>query len=262
VVKSVVHGTVATHASRLYQYGRCRTHLGRHLPAHLRRKADQLPTSAAACTTVRCRRRGWTRGEGTSLRRTSLLHAFPVVHAFPVAAPSSLPQPPARLQHSTMETAVPSPPRGDDAVLLRCPLHPDVDLEPRDYDASLFLCRADLWEAANLMLAMCPDKDLASLIHWRHRMKTTLNPVPFGCFTQRGLLLLFTSAFREPTEQPSSSVAMNVFVQMLDAVVDCFWSRWDLQNEKTTYSICTQHTPTALACGSCVSNHPFYDGAQ
>jgi len=93
-------------------------------------------------------------------------------------------------------------------------------LEPRGYDTSLFLCRAGLCEAANLMLAMCPDKDLAPLNHWRHRVETTLNPMPFGCFTQRGLLLLFTSAFREPTEQPSSSVAMNVFVEMLDAVVD------------------------------------------
>mgnify|MGYP007064148953 CR=1 FL=1 len=229
VVKSVLHETVATHASRLYQYGRCRTHSGRHLPAHLRRDADQLPTSAAACTTVRCRRRGGTRGEGASLRRTSLLHAFPVAHAFPafpvahafpVAAPSTLPQPPAPLQHSPMETAVPSPPGGDDGVLLHCPLHPDVDLEPRGYDTSLFLCRADLCEAANLMLAMCPDKEWAPLSHWRHRVETTLNPMPFGCFTQRGLLLLFTSAFREPTEQPSSSVAMNVFVEMLDAVVD------------------------------------------
>jgi len=161
-----------------------------------------------------------------------------------------------------METAVPSLPRVGVALLQRRPLHLDVDLEPRDYDFSLFLYRADLWEAANLMLAMCPDKDLASRIHWRLHMETTLNPVPFGCFTQRGLLLLITSAFREPTEQPSSSAAMNVFVEMLDAVSDCFWSRWDLHNEKTKFPICTQHTPSALACGSCVSNHPFCDGSQ
>ena len=262
MLKSVVHQTLATHASGLYQYGRCRTHSGQYLPAHLRRNADQLLTSAASCTTVRCRRHGGTRGEDTTLGRTSLLHACPVAHAFTVAAPSTLPQSPAPLQHSLMETVVPSPPRGDAGDLLLCPLHPDVDLEPRFRDESLFLCRADLWEAANLMLAMCPEKDVASLIHWRHRMETTLNPVPFGCFTQRGLLLLFTSAFHEPTEQPSSSVAMNVFVQMLDAVVDCFWSRLDLQKENEKYPICTQHTPTTLACGSCVSNHPFYDGAQ
>lgn len=131
-----------------------------------------------------------------------------------------------------METAPPSPRREDNAFVVACPLHPDVGLDQIDCDASLFLSRADLWEAGNLLLAMCPDKNIASLIHWRHRMEARLNPVPFGCFTQHGLLCLFTSAFREPNEHPLPSDAMKVFVEMLDAVVDCFWSRWELQNEQ------------------------------
>ena len=161
-----------------------------------------------------------------------------------------------------MEAAPPSSPREDDAVVQRCPLHPDVRLEQRDCDACLFLCRADLWEAGDLMLAMCPERDVASLILWRGRMDARLNPVPFGCFTQRGLLCFFTSTFREPNEYPMPSEAMSVFVDMLDAVVDFFWSRWELQNDKTKYPYCSEHTPTALACSSCVSTHPYYDGAQ
>jgi len=161
-----------------------------------------------------------------------------------------------------METAPPSLRREDNAFVVACPLHPVVGLDQIDCDASLFLSRADLWEAGNLLLAMCPDKNIASLIHCRHRMEARLNPVPFGCFTQHGLLCLFTSAFREPNEHPLSSDAMKVFVEMLDAVVDCFWSRWELQNEQNKYRFCVQHTPTALACGSCLSTHPFYDGAQ
>jgi len=72
------------------------------------------------------------------------------------------------------------------------------------------------------MLAMCSGKDLATLIHWRHCVEKDLYPVFFGCFTQRGLVPVFTSAFRESTERASSTVAMNVFVEILDAVVDCF----------------------------------------
>jgi len=112
------------------------------------------------------------------------------------------------------------------------------------------------------MLAMCPERDVASLILWRGRMDASLNPVPFGCFTQRGLLCFFTSTFREPNEYPMPSEAISVFVDMLDAVVDFFWSRWELQNDKTKYPYCSEHTPTALACSSCVSTHPYYDGAQ
>jgi len=144
----------------------------------------------------------------------------------------------------------------------RLPLHPDVSFNSVDCHPSLFLSRADLWEAGNLMLSMCPEEDLGSLILWRNCMDARLDPVPLGCFAQRGLLCLFHLAFREPNEYPFPSDAMKLFVDMLDAVFECFWSRWELQNEKTKYPYCTEHTPNSLACGSCVSSHPYYDGAQ